>query len=38
MNKSKRFELSKEDKNKIMRNIAIIYSPVVLLFLDQIQN
>lgn len=38
MNKSKRFELSKEDKNKIVRNIAIIYSPVVLLFLDQIQN
>ncbi len=35
---SKKFELSKTDVEKVVRNIAIIYSPVILLFLDQIQS
>jgi hypothetical protein len=35
---SKKFELSKTDLEKVVRNIAIIYSPVILLFLDQIQS
>lgn len=32
---SKSFELNKEDYKRIIRQIAIIYSPVLLLFLDQ---
>ncbi len=35
---SKRFELNKTDIQKIIRNIAIIYWPVGLLFLEQIQK
>lgn len=35
---SKKYELSKEDVKKILRTTAIIYTPVLLLFLDQIQN
>lgn len=35
---SKRFELNSTDIQKIIRQIAIIYWPVVLLFLDQIQK
>lgn len=35
---SKRLELNKSDVQKILRNAAIIYWPVMLLFLDQIQN
>lgn len=35
---SKKYELNKEDWKRILRQIAIIYSPVFLLFLDQIQK
>ena len=35
---SKKFELDFEDFKKILRQIAIIYSPVILLSLDQISN
>lgn len=35
---SKRFELTKCDCKKIIRQILVIYSPVIILFLDQIQD
>jgi hypothetical protein len=35
---SEKFTLSKEDIKKVMRTAMIIYSPVILLFLDQIQS
>lgn len=38
MEKSKRFELSKYDYLAIWRNILIIYSPVIYLFLEQIEK
>jgi len=34
---SKRFQLSVEDLSRVLRNIIIIYSPVLFMFLDQIQ-
>lgn len=37
MRPSKRFELNKEDLKRIVRQMLIIYTPVVILFLDQIQ-
>ena len=36
--KSKKYTLNKEDYKRIVRQIVIIYSPVILLFLDQIQK
>ena len=38
MDKSKRLQLNREDLKKIVRHAAIIYGPVVLMFLDQIQS
>ena len=35
---SEKFALSKEDLKKVVRTAMIIYSPVILLFLDQIQS
>ncbi len=35
---SKSFELDREDYTRIIRTTLIIYTPVVLLFLDQIQS
>jgi len=35
---SKKFSLSKTDLKKIIRQIIIIYSPVILLFLNQIKD
>lgn len=35
---SKKYELDFEDFKKILRQIGIIYSPVILLFLRQIEN
>lgn len=35
---SPRFKLDTKDFKSIIRTMAIIYSPVLLLFLDQIQN
>ena len=35
---SEKFALSKEDLKKVIRTAMIIYSPVILLFLDQIQK
>jgi hypothetical protein len=35
---SKRFELNKEDYRRILRNVIVIYSPVIILGLDQIQS
>ncbi len=35
---SKKYRLSAEDFKRILRNIAIIYAPVVFMFLDQIQS
>jgi len=38
MTPSKSFQLNKEDYKRILRTIITIYSPVILLFLDQIQK
>lgn len=38
MAQSKRWRLNREDCKRILRNVLIIYSPVILLFLDQIQS
>jgi hypothetical protein len=35
---SEKFTLSKEDLKKVIRTAMIIYTPVILLFLDQIQK
>lgn len=35
---SKKFELSQTDVKAILRQITIIYTPVILLFLSQIEN
>jgi hypothetical protein len=35
---SEKFSLDREDLKKVVRTAIIIYSPVILLFLDQIQK
>jgi len=35
---SKKYSLNKQDLKKVIRQIIIIYSPVLLLFLNQIQD
>jgi len=35
---SKKFDINKEDVKKIIRQFAIIYWPVALLFLDQAEH
>ena len=35
---SDRFELNKEDYKRILRQIVIIYSPVIYISLDQMQS
>ena len=36
--KSKAFELNKDDFNSILRDILVIYSPVFILFFEQIKE
>lgn len=36
--KSRRFELSEKDFSSIIRQIFIIYTPVIYLFLDQLKS
>ena len=38
MKLSKKYELNSKDLKAIIRNLAIIYWPVLMLFLDQIQK
>lgn len=35
---STKYKLNTEDLRRILRNVAIVYSPVILLFFDQIQK
>lgn len=35
---STKYKLNLEDIRRILRNVAIIYSPVIIMFLDQIQK
>jgi len=35
---SNKYELKKEDLKRIVRQILIIYTPVILIFLEQIQS
>jgi len=35
---SKKYSLNKQDLKRVIRQIVIIYSPVFILFLNQIQN
>lgn len=35
---STKYQLNIEDLRRVLRNVAIVYSPVILLFFDQIQK
>lgn len=35
---SQKYQLNKDDLTKVLRQIAIIYWPVLILFLDQIET